>query len=48
MIMDDYSVRIVMPDEKIDFDHVLAMLEDEYEAYIMASDLEELAKEENW
>lgn len=43
-VMDDYSIRIVMPNEKIDFDHCLAVLEDEYDAIVMSQDLEE----RNW
>lgn len=47
--MDDYSVSIVMPNEKIDFDHILAMVGDEYDAHIIAHDLEALASErDDW
>ena len=47
--MDDYTVRMIGPDEKIDFGHILAMTADEYDAHIIAHDLEALASErDDW
>lgn len=49
IVMDDYTVRMIGPDEKIDFGHILAMTADEYDAHIIAHDLEALASErEDW
>ena len=43
-VMDDYSIVIVMPDEKIDWDHTIAILDSEWNAMQLAYDLEE----RNW